>query len=303
MFRLTIKNLWAHKLRFALTGLAVVLGVAFMAGTLVLTDTMASSFDDLFDDVNAGIDVVVQQPGGRSEGDATQPGRCSTPTVVDAVGRRRRRRRRRPVELQGFGPARQGRRHGPSSDGSALTIGVNWIDDERAEPVRSGRRAHAPEARRRGRPRPSAPPRRRAGRSATRIDRDHPGRPRQPHPGRASPPSAASTASPALDAGRHLDATAQRALRRRPGTFDAIVVAADGVDATALADRHRPTVPPGRRRGDHRRPGHRRAEQAEFSRGPELLQHLPAGLRLHRPVRRHLHHLQHLLHRRRPADP
>ena len=33
MFRLTVKSLWAHKLRFALTGLAVVLGVAFMAGT------------------------------------------------------------------------------------------------------------------------------------------------------------------------------------------------------------------------------------------------------------------------------
>ena len=43
MFRLTIKGLWAHKLRFALTGLAVVLGVAFMAGTMVLTDTMSRS--------------------------------------------------------------------------------------------------------------------------------------------------------------------------------------------------------------------------------------------------------------------
>jgi putative ABC transport system permease protein len=40
MLNLTLKGLWAHKLRYALTGLAVVLGVAFMAGTMVLTDTM-----------------------------------------------------------------------------------------------------------------------------------------------------------------------------------------------------------------------------------------------------------------------
>ena len=48
MFSLTLKGLWAHKLRYALTGLAVVLGVAFMAGTMVLTDTMEKTFDGVF---------------------------------------------------------------------------------------------------------------------------------------------------------------------------------------------------------------------------------------------------------------
>ena len=48
MLSLTLKGLWAHKLRYALTGLAVVLGVAFMAGTMVLTDTMESTFDEAF---------------------------------------------------------------------------------------------------------------------------------------------------------------------------------------------------------------------------------------------------------------
>ena len=37
MGRVTIKGLLAHKLRFALTALAVILGVAFMSGTMVLT--------------------------------------------------------------------------------------------------------------------------------------------------------------------------------------------------------------------------------------------------------------------------
>ena len=59
MFSLTLKGLLAHKLRFALTGVAVILGVAFMAGTLVLTDTVGKSFDDLFKTNNQGIDAVV----------------------------------------------------------------------------------------------------------------------------------------------------------------------------------------------------------------------------------------------------
>ena len=60
MLRATIKSLLARKLRLALTALAVVLGVGFTAGTYVLTDTALKSFDDLFSNVYAGTDVVVQ---------------------------------------------------------------------------------------------------------------------------------------------------------------------------------------------------------------------------------------------------
>ncbi|HZA19562.1 MAG TPA: FtsX-like permease family protein [Actinomycetota bacterium] len=60
MFKTTFKGLMAHKLRMALTALAVVLGVGFIAGTYVLTDTMNSAFDNLFDDVSQGIDVYVR---------------------------------------------------------------------------------------------------------------------------------------------------------------------------------------------------------------------------------------------------
>lgn len=61
MLHVTLKGLLAHKLRLALTALAVVLGVAFMAGSLVLTDTIRSVFDDLFAEVNAGVDAVVRK--------------------------------------------------------------------------------------------------------------------------------------------------------------------------------------------------------------------------------------------------
>jgi putative ABC transport system permease protein len=60
MLKLTLKNLFARKLRLALTGFAVVLGVAFMAGTFVLTDTLGNVFDDLFADVNEGVDASVR---------------------------------------------------------------------------------------------------------------------------------------------------------------------------------------------------------------------------------------------------
>src|SRR5438034_5899988 len=60
MLRATVKSLLARKLRLILTALAVVLGVGFTAGTFVLTDTALASFDDLFGQVYANTDVVVQ---------------------------------------------------------------------------------------------------------------------------------------------------------------------------------------------------------------------------------------------------
>jgi len=60
MIRTTLKNLSARKLRLLTTSIAVLLGVAFMAGTLVLTDTVGKTFDDLFANVNAGTDVYVR---------------------------------------------------------------------------------------------------------------------------------------------------------------------------------------------------------------------------------------------------
>ena len=60
MFRTTLKNLAARKLRLLTTSIAVLLGVAFMAGTLVLTDTIGKTFDSLFADVNSGTSAFVR---------------------------------------------------------------------------------------------------------------------------------------------------------------------------------------------------------------------------------------------------
>src|SRR4029079_12536312 len=60
MMRTTLKNLSARKLRLVTTSIAVLLGVAFMAGTLVLTDTIGKTFDDLFADAYKGREPYVR---------------------------------------------------------------------------------------------------------------------------------------------------------------------------------------------------------------------------------------------------
>jgi putative ABC transport system permease protein len=60
VIRLAFKGLLARKLRTVLTGFAVVLGVAFVAGTFIFTDTIDASFKDLFERTSKGTDVSVQ---------------------------------------------------------------------------------------------------------------------------------------------------------------------------------------------------------------------------------------------------
>ena len=60
MLKVTIRGLLAHKVRLIATAIAVLLGVAFMTGTQVLTSSISASFDKVFADVYASIDVVVR---------------------------------------------------------------------------------------------------------------------------------------------------------------------------------------------------------------------------------------------------
>ena len=60
MWRATFKSLLAKKLRLVLTAVSVVLGVGFVAGTYVLTDTMNAAFDQLFAQTSEASDVVVR---------------------------------------------------------------------------------------------------------------------------------------------------------------------------------------------------------------------------------------------------
>jgi putative ABC transport system permease protein len=72
MIRATLRSLLSRKVRLVLSGLAVVLGVMFVSGAFVLTDTLGRSFTQLFTDVFANTDVQVSatstiDPTGDSE--------------------------------------------------------------------------------------------------------------------------------------------------------------------------------------------------------------------------------------------
>ncbi len=60
MRKLVLRGLWAHTRRFVSTFVAVFLGVAFLAGTLVLGDTLAPTSTTLFTEANAGTDAVIR---------------------------------------------------------------------------------------------------------------------------------------------------------------------------------------------------------------------------------------------------
>ncbi|MDQ1446530.1 MAG: putative transport system permease protein, partial [Acidimicrobiaceae bacterium] len=126
MWKTTISGLLANKLRFALTGIAILLGVAFMAGTLILTATVKASFDSLFTDVNKGTDAVVRTKGAiDSSFGGSERGRVpaavldsvqSAPGVAHAEG-----------FVQGFAQLvdKKGKAMG-NPDQGAPTLGLSW---------------------------------------------------------------------------------------------------------------------------------------------------------------------------------
>lgn len=144
MFNLTRKGLWAHKVRFVLTGLAVVLGVAFMAGTMILTDTMGETFDGMFATSNEGIDVVVHRAASvdgefvdvQERVDAGIVDRIRSIDGVDAAA----------GTIEGLAQLVAADGTATKTDGIGGTMGVAWIDDERLNPfhLSSGRAPEGP---------------------------------------------------------------------------------------------------------------------------------------------------------------
>jgi putative ABC transport system permease protein len=67
--KLALRGIAQRKLRAAITALAVLLGVAFIAGSYVLTDTINRSFDDIFTEAYAGTDVAIS-PSTTGQGES-----------------------------------------------------------------------------------------------------------------------------------------------------------------------------------------------------------------------------------------
>jgi putative ABC transport system permease protein len=84
MLTLTIKQLAARKLRLLTTAFAVLLSVAFMAGTVVFTDTIGATFDSALAEADEGVDAYVRTPSEIDRGYG-EPGPRLDASLVETV--------------------------------------------------------------------------------------------------------------------------------------------------------------------------------------------------------------------------
>ncbi|WP_049564366.1 ABC transporter permease [Streptomyces sp. SBT349] len=124
--RIGLASLRGHKRRFAGTFVAVLLGVSFLAGTLVMGDTLRAAFDTMFGNATGGTDAVV-----RADQAITVDGQDSRPPVDTAL----------LAEIEALpgvasaAPSIEGSGRLLGSDGEATgtngppTLAGNWIED------------------------------------------------------------------------------------------------------------------------------------------------------------------------------
>jgi putative ABC transport system permease protein len=74
--KFALKSLFSRKLRSALTAIAIVLGVAMISGTYVLTDSISNAFDAIFTQSYRGTDAVIS---GKSAFDLSDQGLTTDP--------------------------------------------------------------------------------------------------------------------------------------------------------------------------------------------------------------------------------
>ncbi|MBK3581412.1 ABC transporter permease [Streptomyces sp. MBT65] len=133
--RLSMSSLRTHKRRFAGTFLAVFLGVAFLAGTLVMGDTLRANFDTMFGEATSGTDAVVRSADaittpGESQG-VRQPVSTALVKTLDRI-----------PGVAAVAPSIQGAGQLVGSNGEAIggkgppTLAGNWITDPELNPYR-----------------------------------------------------------------------------------------------------------------------------------------------------------------------
>ena len=82
MLGIALKGLLGRKLRATLTAVAIVLGVATVSGTYVLTDSIDKAFDSIFTDVRRGSDVVIS---GKSAFDLSEGSGSDAPAFAESL--------------------------------------------------------------------------------------------------------------------------------------------------------------------------------------------------------------------------
>lgn len=86
MLRVSLKGVWAHKVRLVLTALAIILGVGLISGVYVYTDTIGKAFDGIFADAFSGIDIVVGTESDFSFGEGTYLDEADFARIEEVAG-------------------------------------------------------------------------------------------------------------------------------------------------------------------------------------------------------------------------
>ncbi|MEU8959753.1 ABC transporter permease [Streptomyces sp. NPDC048518] len=86
MFRTALRNVLAHKARLLMTVLAVMLGVAFVSGTLVFTDTFGNAYKNKSAKSFDHVSVAIQSDGGSSDDEAKQKPKLTDSLLKKAQG-------------------------------------------------------------------------------------------------------------------------------------------------------------------------------------------------------------------------
>ena len=88
LLRLTLKNIANRKFLFLGTALSVVLGVSFVVGVFIVTDSLRATFDDIADDIAGSIDLRVRSEiefGDRLNAPTVEPGLAEEIAGIDGV--------------------------------------------------------------------------------------------------------------------------------------------------------------------------------------------------------------------------
>ncbi len=118
MRKVSMRGLAAHKVRFGLTVVSVVLGTAFIAASFVFTQMLGKSFDDIVDVGGDGVDTQVAPSGELDPGVPFDL--VDTIAALDGV---------RAVEATVFGPVTLIGGDGKAvSSGGAPSEGFGWSD-------------------------------------------------------------------------------------------------------------------------------------------------------------------------------
>ncbi|HLL66392.1 MAG TPA: FtsX-like permease family protein [Micromonosporaceae bacterium] len=140
MFRATLQSLLSRKLRLVLSGLAVVLGVMFVSGAFVLTDTLGRSFEGLFATAYSTTDVEASAKRTAPEDDAPPP---TVPAEAIAQARSVPGVARATGLIQADGAGVIGANGKVVGTGGAPRFGVNWTGENDLIRVRDGRGPNA----------------------------------------------------------------------------------------------------------------------------------------------------------------